>query len=50
MSCPEESVCQRFTVMAIPEKFTSMCKDGESGAAGLPDENALYDMVMRYSA
>ncbi|SNY71001.1 replication protein P [Pantoea sp. GL120224-02] len=33
-----------------PGQFIRWCKDGESGAAGLPDENALYDMVMRYSA
>ncbi|MDT8849371.1 replication protein P [Pantoea dispersa] len=33
-----------------PGQFISWCKEGESGAAGLPDENALYDMVMRYSA
>jgi hypothetical protein len=33
-----------------PGQFISWCKDGESGAAGLPDEHALYDMVMRYSA
>ncbi|MDU6432249.1 MULTISPECIES: replication protein P [Pantoea] len=28
----------------------SGCKGGENGAAGLPDGNTLYDMVMRYSA
>lgn len=33
-----------------PGQFISWCRDGENGAAGLPDENTLYDMVMRYSA
>jgi hypothetical protein len=33
-----------------PGQFISWCKDGENGAAGLPDEDTLYDMVMRYSA
>lgn len=33
-----------------PRQFIPWFKDGESVAAGLLDENALYDMVMRYSA
>jgi hypothetical protein len=33
-----------------PGQFITWCKDVESGTAGLPDENDLYDMVMRYSA
>lgn len=33
-----------------PGQFISWCKDSESGAGGLPDENTLYEMVMRYSA
>jgi len=31
-------------------QFISWCKDVENGAAGLPDKNMLYEMVMRYSA
>ncbi|MDF7630470.1 replication protein P [Erwiniaceae bacterium L1_55_4] len=33
-----------------PGQFITWCKDGENGATGLPDEHALYDMVMHYSA
>ncbi|WP_312058499.1 replication protein P [Pantoea septica] len=31
-------------------QFISWCKDVENGAAGLPDKNTLYEIVMRYSA
>ncbi|WP_376766176.1 replication protein P [Pantoea ananatis] len=30
-----------------PRQFIPWYKDGESGAVGLPDVNALYGMVMR---
>ena len=33
-----------------PGQFITWCKDGEIDAAGLPEEHALYDMSMRYSA
>ncbi|WP_205952219.1 replication protein P [Pantoea stewartii] len=36
--------------MASNSAVISWYKDGESGATGLPDENTLYEMVMRYSA
>ncbi|WP_419720307.1 replication protein P [Pantoea agglomerans] len=31
-------------------RFISWCREGDTSAAGLPDENTLYDMVIRYSA
>lgn len=31
-----------------PGQFISWCRKGDYGTAGLPDENTLYDMVMRY--
>lgn len=31
-----------------PGQFVAWCKNGRAVAAGLPDEEALYDMVMRY--
>lgn len=33
-----------------PGQFISWCRKGDYVAAGLPDENTLYDMVMRYCA
>lgn len=33
-----------------PGQFIEWCKQGEHAAAGLPDEGALYDMVMSYCA
>ncbi len=33
-----------------PGQFIKWCKHGEHAAAGLPDEDALYDMVMKYSS
>lgn len=33
-----------------PGQFISWCRKGDYAAAGLPDENTLYDMVMRYCA
>ncbi|WP_410174112.1 replication protein P [Pantoea vagans] len=35
---------------ASPGQFITRCREGENNAAGLPEENTLYDMVMRYSA
>lgn len=33
-----------------PGQFISWCRKGDYVAAGLPDENTLYDMVMHYCA
>ena len=33
-----------------PGQFIEWCKQGELRSAGLPDEDGLYDMVMKYSA
>lgn len=33
-----------------PGQFISWCRKGDYAAADLPDEHALYDMVIRYSA
>ncbi|WP_312839309.1 replication protein P [Pantoea piersonii] len=33
-----------------PGQFIAWCKEGTSLAAGLPDEDSLYDMVMTYCA
>ena len=33
-----------------PGQFIQWCKQGELRSAGLPDEDRLYDMVMKYSA
>lgn len=30
----------------LPGSSSAKCKDGESGAADLPDDNTRYDMVM----
>ncbi|MFJ5159698.1 replication protein P [Pantoea sp. NPDC088449] len=39
----------RHGKFAILGQFISWCRNGESGAAELPDETYLYDMVIRYS-
>lgn len=33
-----------------PGQFIQWCKQGELRSAGLPDEDGLYDMVMKYSS
>ena len=41
---------QKAPFLPSPGQFISWCKTGASRAAGLPDADELYEMVMDYSA
>lgn len=41
---------QATPFLPSPSQFIAWCKQGAIRASGLPDDNALYEMVMNYSA
>ncbi|MGJ0194557.1 replication protein P [Pantoea sp. RRHST58] len=47
-SCHSCASCSPF--WPSPGEFIKWCRKGEYSTAGLPDEDELYDMVMKYRA